>query len=199
MRLAPRFLVVTSLALLASGALQAQVPKIRSATSTAPSASTQAATAAPKPSGLRAPFPAGIATGSGAAVSNDPVASGAATTTPDAVGASNTAAANFGRGMPTATDTTAGIVDSGAVNTSVLGGPPAYGMARGPAQNVGRGSGGFSAVDIARSFLGADVNGDGELSRTETARLSIMLSTFEEMDRNYDGVISRSEYEDGLR
>jgi len=198
MRLAPRFLAVASLAMLVATSLQAQVPKIRSATSTPPSASTQAAQAAPKPSGLRPAFPAGINTGSGAAVSSDPVAAGSATTTPEAVAASNTAALGFGRPAPAATDTTAGIVDT-ASNTAVLGGAPAYGMARGPAQTVGRGSGGFSAVDVARSFLGADVNGDGEISRAESVRLSIMLSTFEEMDRNYDGVISRFEYEDGLR
>jgi EF hand domain-containing protein len=57
----------------------------------------------------------------------------------------------------------------------------------------------YTALQIAQSFLGADANRDGELTRAEAQRLSIMPSSFEEMDRNHDGILSRFEYEDGVR
>ena len=84
-------------------------------------------------------------------------------------------------------------------DTSVLGGAPGFGVARGPSASVPLGGAGFSAVDIARSFLGADGNGDGELTRAEAGRLRLSMLSFEEMDRDFDGVITRGEYEDGLR
>lgn len=64
---------------------------------------------------------------------------------------------------------------------------------------MGSGGAGVNAVDAARSFIMADVNHDGELSRAEARRLPIQLQTFEEMDRNFDGIISRFEYDDSLR
>jgi hypothetical protein len=70
---------------------------------------------------------------------------------------------------------------------SAMGGPPAP---RGPA----------SAVDIARAFLEADTNRDGQLSRTEAQRLSIPLgANFDDLDRDHDGLLSRFEYEDAFR
>ena len=57
----------------------------------------------------------------------------------------------------------------------------------------------YTALQIAQSFLSADANRDGELTRAEAQRLSIMPYSFEEMDRNFDGIISRWEYEDSLR
>lgn len=72
--------------------------------------------------------------------------------------------------------------------TSAMGGPPS--APHGP----------YSAVDIARAFMEADTNHDGELSRAEAARLSIPLgASFDELDRNHDGVLSRFEYEDAFR
>ena len=67
-----------------------------------------------------------------------------------------------------------------------------------PARRLG-GAGGFSATDTARSFFFADANKDGELTRAEAARLSISTMSFEEMDRNFDGVITRFEYSDSVR
>lgn len=57
----------------------------------------------------------------------------------------------------------------------------------------------YTALQIAQSFLGADANRDGELTRAEAQRLRIMPYSFEEMDRNHDGILSRFEYEDGVR
>ena len=84
----------------------------------------------------------------------------------------------------------------GVVNPAVLG---AGGTGMGPSQSRSdSGAGGYSATDIARSFFFADTNHDGELTRAEFRRLSIVTMSFEEMDRNFDGVISRFEYEDSL-
>jgi hypothetical protein len=71
-------------------------------------------------------------------------------------------------------------------------------MARGPAQTSG-GAGGINATDAARMFFFADANHDGELTRAEFGRLGYSTMGFEEMDRNFDGVISRFEYNDSLR
>lgn len=67
------------------------------------------------------------------------------------------------------------------------------------AQNVPAGSSGYTALQLAQSFRLADANLNGELTRAEAQRLSIMPSSFDEMDRNKDGILSRSEYEDGVR
>ena len=80
-------------------------------------------------------------------------------------------------------------------NTAVLGAGPVAG----PSQYLNSGAGGFSAADSARSFFTADANHDGELSRAEARRLSIATMSFEEMDRNFDGVVTRFEYDDSLR
>ena len=48
-------------------------------------------------------------------------------------------------------------------------------------------------------FDKADANHDGDLTRAEAHRLSIGTMSFEEMDRNFDGLVSRFEYEDSLR
>ena len=54
-------------------------------------------------------------------------------------------------------------------------------------------------MDLARSFIEADTNRDGDVTRAEARRLAIMPMSFEEMDRNFDGVISRFEYDDATR
>jgi hypothetical protein len=152
----------------------------------APTASARAAQAAPNPAGLRSTFPAGVTSGSGGAVSPNPIAQSSAVIPPG--GNSVTAGSGLDNTLPGAgTDTNN--------STSVLG---AGATVRGPGQRVG-GAGGFSATDTARSFFFADANHDGDLSRAEAARLSISTMSFEEMDRNFDGVISRFEYEDSLR
>lgn len=183
-----RLIPALAVALLALTTAHAQVRSVRPATATAPSASTRAAAAAPNPSGLRPLFPAGVSSGSGAAVSSDPVAATSAITGIDA-----------GRTpMNTPSDPDSGLNPAATAAMGAYGGGAGAG-ARGPGQYIAGGTSGFSAVDIARSFLGADANRDGSLTAAESRRLTISMMSFEEMDRNFDGLVSRSEYEDGLR
>lgn len=81
-------------------------------------------------------------------------------------------------------------------NTTVLG---AGASVPGPTQYLNSGAGGFSAIDIAKSFYIADANHDGVLTPAEARRLSIVTQAFEVMDRDFDGLISRAEYEESLR
>lgn len=159
----------------------------------APSAGARAAQVAPNPAGLRSTFPAGVTSGSGGAVSPNPIAQSGTVIPPN--GNSVTA----GPGLENSLPGNGSGSDTGSINnnTAVLG-ASAGSTVRGPGQTVG-GAGGFSATDTARSFFFADANKDGELTRAEAARLSISTMSFEEMDRNFDGVISRFEYSDSVR
>jgi hypothetical protein len=213
-------------ALAAAPAVHAQTARapsrVQPATNVIPSASSRIAQTAPRPTGLTGTFPAGISSGSGAAVATNPIAQ---STTPIPVGGSTVATtALIPSELPspdngTVTTVTPGFLFPGntivtpgttvinpgatlantgvtaAVATNVLG---AGSTVRGPGQTVG-GAGGFSATDQARSFFFADANHDGDITRAEFGRLSIATMTFEEMDRNYDGVISRFEYDDSMR
>ena len=60
-------------------------------------------------------------------------------------------------------------------------------------------SGPVTALQIAQSFLAADRNRDGELTADEAQQLTLRRGTFEDMDRNHDGILTRFEYEDALR
>jgi hypothetical protein len=186
----PRFLALSALALAASAALAAgQVRSVQAVPSSSPSAAQRAAAAAPKPAGLRPPLPAGLTDGSGAAVATDPVAANNAITRAPAMGgATGIAGAGpvFNPGSTTI-DTTAQAA------TTVLG---AGATVPGPSQSVNAGAGGYNAVDLARSFYMADANHDGELTSAEFNRLTIRPLGFQQMDRDFDGVISRFEYED---
>lgn len=93
-------------------------------------------------------------------------------------------------------------IDTGAVpQTSVMGAAGYGGVPAVPTVPPSPGMGGapYTALQIAQSFLGADANRDGELTRAEAQRLTIMPYSFEEMDRNHDGILTRSEYEDAVR
>lgn len=64
------------------------------------------------------------------------------------------------------------------------------------AMGFGRVPGGqYSAVDIARAYLEADINHDGDLTRAEAQHLAIAVP-FDQLDRNHDGVLTRFEYDD---
>jgi opacity protein-like surface antigen len=168
---------------------QQRVQSVPSAS--APSASQRSAQSAPNPAGLRSTFPAGITSGSGASVSPNPIAQSTAVIPPSGTGVT------AGPGLDNTLPDNSGNNNNGnnPNNTSVLG---AGATVRGPGQRIG-GAGGFSATDIARSFFFADANKDGELTRAEASRLSIQSMSFEEMDRNFDGIITRFEYDDATR
>ena len=200
MRAVPRFMLPLAAAvfgMLAVQAAQAQ-GQVRSARNPQPSPAARAAQGAPSPNGLRSPFPAGLTSGSGAAVAADPVARNSAITSPSVVDPDPTDNAPV-PGRPGSGGVQGPVQGGTPPDTTVLGGAPGFGVVRGPSASVPLGGAGFSAVDIARSFLGADGNGDGELTRGEAARLQLSVQSFEEMDRDFDGVITRGEYEDGLR
>lgn len=145
----------------------------------------------PNPAGLQPVFPAGITTGSGANVATTRVAR-----------------SNSPLPQPTTTigtTTTTGIVVlpqsvPSEVVVPVTTAMGAGATVAGPSQYLtASGAGGVSAVDEARSFFFADANHDGELTPAEFRRLSIVTQTFEQMDRNFDGLVSRWEYDDSLR
>jgi hypothetical protein len=56
----------------------------------------------------------------------------------------------------------------------------------------------WTAEQIRQAFALADSDSDGQLSRAEAQRLSILPRSFEDLDQNKDGVLSRSEYEAGF-
>jgi hypothetical protein len=85
------------------------------------------------------------------------------------------------------------VGDAVPIDTSVMGGASASGLSWSAT------TGPITDVDIARSFLGADANRDGDLTRAEASRLAIMPLPCEDMDLNRDGILSRSEYEEGVR
>jgi hypothetical protein len=70
--------------------------------------------------------------------------------------------------------------------------------AAGAGRTICRG-GAYTPIELARSFLLADTNRDGELTRTEAQGLVIMPVGCAHVDSNHDGVISRFEYEDATR
>ena len=53
----------------------------------------------------------------------------------------------------------------------------------------------WNTEQIRQAFEFADADADGQLSRQEAQRLAIVPRSFEDMDQNKDGVISRAEFE----
>jgi hypothetical protein len=194
MRAFVRLLAVGLCAAAAASAVQAQTRRgVAPAPNVQPSAAARAALAAPKPAGLRPIFPAGISSGSGARDSSSPIASSAAPVPASSVGAGGTTNVVGGGGL-VIPPTVSGDTAAAAAATQVLGAGPTV---PGPSQyTTDSGAGGFNATDLARSYYFADANHDGDLTRAEASRLSIAPLSFEQMDRNFDGVISRFEYED---
>jgi hypothetical protein len=56
----------------------------------------------------------------------------------------------------------------------------------------------WTADQIRQAFDLADSDTDGQLSRAEAQRLTILPRSFEDMDQNKDGALSRREYEAGF-
>jgi hypothetical protein len=53
----------------------------------------------------------------------------------------------------------------------------------------------WTAEQVREAFELADGDGNGELTRAEVQRVAVMPRTFEDMDQNKDGVVTRAEYE----
>ena len=111
----------------------------------------------------------------------------------------------FPAGLPSTLPNAAGLPTSsapgstGVIGDTVVTGPGAAGGAQATQSSAGVRAGAYTPLQIAQSFLGADANHDGELTRGEAQRLSIAPYSFEEMDADHDGLVSRSEYENALR
>lgn len=132
----------------------------------------------PNPSGLSSQFPAGLP------------APGPANLTS---GSNPTTAASFGTG------TEASPVPTVEMSTVTAGGiQNARQFANAQSQVPGH-VGPYTALEIARSFIRADVNARGELTRDEAARLALMPKSFDDMDTNHDNILTRSEYDDAFR
>lgn len=56
----------------------------------------------------------------------------------------------------------------------------------------------WTAEQIRQAFDLADSDSNGQLSRAEAQRLTLLPHSFEDMDQNKDGVLTRSEYEAGF-
>lgn len=104
-------------------------------------------------------------------------------------------------GMPPATtgtaSTTGGVAGAAVVSglAGVTNGVPS--VAPGRLQTMGGGP--LTALQVAQLFAQADADGDGLLTRAEALRLPMVTMSFDDMDTNRDGVVSRSEYDSSLR
>ena len=57
----------------------------------------------------------------------------------------------------------------------------------------------WSADELSGAFRKADVNGDGQLSRSEAAIWPGLARQFDQVDRNKDGSISSAEFDEALK
>lgn len=154
----------------------------------APSLSTGALPGGPSPAGLTSPLPSLGSLGSRfPAGLPSPIPSPAGLPSP-------TVPTPASPGSPVGS----APIDANVVSPRVMGAGTTGGVSAAP-QSLGAARGTYTALQVAQSFLAADSNRDGELTRAEAQRLNIMPSSFEEMDRNRDGILSRFEYEDGVR
>lgn len=108
-----------------------------------------------------------------------------------------------GSGLAPAPGVTTGGVAGGAAAAAAAaaGAAPDTGTmgaagAAGPASASGAPMRPYNPIEVARSFLEADGNRDSELSRAEAQFLRVMPGTFEQMDRDGNGRVTRFEYQD---
>jgi hypothetical protein len=148
----------------------------------------------PKPAGLPSQFPAGLPETGVMGSSGTPIGVAPASTNTNAPGGTVTLPDTSGTtttgGTGTVPTTTSAGVNPAGVAAMGAGAP--QGPVSGPA-------GVYTPLQIAQSFLGADANHDGDLTRAEFQHLTIRPYTFEEMDADHDGIVTRSEYENAVR
>jgi hypothetical protein len=193
LRRAARLGCAVLLATIAAASYAQTARKIQSAPQ--PAAPANAATLGlPKPGGLTSQFPAGLPETGVMGSSGTPIGVAPATTntnepagTVTTPGTSGTATTGSTGTVPTTTG--AGV---NAAGVAYMGAGAPQGPVSGPA-------GSYTPLQVAQSFLGADANHDGELTRAEFQHLTIKPYTFEEMDADHDGIVTRSEYENAVR
>jgi len=166
----------------AGGLAQAQsnTGQVRAVAPVAPPAARPSGAPAPglpSPAGLNSRFPAGLTAD---VLGNPPGTSTGGGATPGGGGGTGGNGSGDGDG------------------DNVSGTPATNVMGAGAPQPSGIGPGPYTAVDVARSFLTADANRDGELSRAEARRLTLGGFAFEELDTDHDGIITRGEYDDAM-
>jgi hypothetical protein len=159
-----------------------------------PAAPANAATLGlPRPAGLPSRFPAGLPETGIMGSSGTPLGTPPASTNTISPGGTVTVpdTGSTAGSTPTPNPTVTGN-GTNAGGVTYLGAAAPQGPVSGPAGN-------FTPLQVAQSFLGADANHDGELTRGEFQYLTIKPYAFEEMDADHDGVVSRSEYETAVR
>jgi hypothetical protein len=160
-----------------------------------PAAPTNAATLGlPKPAGLPSQFPAGLPETGVMGSSGTPIGVAPATINPNEPGGTVTAPDTSGTATTGSTGTVPTTTGAGVnpAGVTYMGAGAPQGPVSGPA-------GSYTPLQIAQSFLGADANHDGDLTRAEFQHLTIKPYTFEEMDADHDGIVTRSEYENAVR
>lgn len=143
----------------------------------------------PSPSGLQSRFPAGLTAATLGTANRGGTGTGTGTGTGGGAGSGGGSGTGGGGGSAGGNGNGDGEVDL-PVATNVMG--------AGAPQPPGVGPGPYTVVDAARSFLAADANRDGELSRAEARRLTLGAFVFEELDADHDGIITRWEYDDAM-
>jgi hypothetical protein len=77
-------------------------------------------------------------------------------------------------------------------------GPAAVQPSAPPAAAVPAPAARWTAADVRQAFELADTDSNGEITRSEAQRLTIMPRSFEDADQNKDGVLVLSEYAAGF-
>jgi hypothetical protein len=81
-----------------------------------------------------------------------------------------------------------------AQSSPTMPGPPLTGPAA-AVRPVAPPAGRWTVVQLQQAFAQADSDSNGQLSRAEAQQLAILPRSFEDLDVNKDGALSREEYE----
>ena len=119
---------------------------------------------------------------------------GAGGTTVGTTGSTGTTATTGTTGTSGTTGTTGGVAIVQGGFAGVTNGVPSVSPTR-----TQMGGGPLTAVQVVQLFSQADADSDGLLTRAEALRLPLVTMSFDDMDTNRDGVVSRSEYDASLR